>query len=78
MAKEPAESKLKLIHLLVLLVMTGGGLLVAVGAMKNQQKTNTSRIDDKVEKEVFENHQIEQRRAFDSIDSKLDKIIEKI
>ena len=78
MADEKVESKLKLIHLLWVILITGGAILFSVGAMANQQKVNTERVDQKVEKEVFENHQIEQRRTFDQINSKLDIIIEKM
>ena len=78
MAKEQAEAKLKLVHLLVIIIIAGGGLFVSFGAMKNQTQVNTEAVKDKVPNAVFENHQIEQRRSDDKIHKKLDMIIEKL
>jgi hypothetical protein len=83
MAKEQTEARLKLIHLVYGLL--GAALLIgiAIGAMKNQQVTNTKEIQGKVGKEVYEQHQEEQLRSnkrmyegIEKLDGKLDKIIE--
>ncbi len=87
MAKEQTEGKfsLKLIHIFwtILVCVIAGA--ISYGAMKNQQSVNTESIKAKVEKEVFDNHKVEQRirdektdKKFEQIDKKLDKIIEKI
>ncbi len=78
MAKEQAEAKLKLIHLLIVIVIALVGFGISVGAMKNQQGVNTESVKDKVPNAVFENHQIEQRRSDDRIHDKLDTIIKRL
>lgn len=45
MAKEKTESKLKLIHLVYLLVAAAISVGIVYGAMKNQQQTNTETIE---------------------------------
>lgn len=78
MAKEPAEAKLKLIHLVWTLVVAVAAAGVTFGAMLNQQATNTESIKDKVPNKMFENHQVEQRIAFKRMEGKLDTIIGKL
>lgn len=78
MAKEPAEAKLKLIHLFWMIILVVGGICASFGAMKNQQATNTESIKDTVPNKMFENHQVEQRIAFKRMEGKLDTIIGKL
>lgn len=61
------ESKLKLIHLVYGLFAAAVCIGIAIGGMRTQQSVNTSRIEQKVEKEIFAQHSIAQIRQFDSI-----------
>ena len=74
MSKETGESKLKLIHLVYGLIAAGVIIGIYIGKISNQQSTNTKGIAVKVEKEVFNMHQEQQRIQFKKIDSSLDKI----
>ncbi len=72
------EGKLKLIHLVYLLVLAGVLAGIAWGSMKNQQKTNTKEIGQKINNELFQMHQTQQTEQMQKIDGKLDKIDEKL
>ncbi len=82
MAKEQAEGKLKLIHLVYGLLAAAVLIGISIGAMGNQQKTNTDNIEKvelkKVEKEVFEQHQQTQQRTFEKIDKGIEKLDKKL
>ena len=78
MAKEQTEGKLKLIHLVYGLLAAAVLIGISIGAMGNQQKTNTGRIQQKVEKEVFEQHQQSQQRTFESIEKGIEKVDKKL
>ncbi len=83
MASQQDGTRLKLIHLvyglLVACVIAG----IAIGRVRERQIIHTEQISAKVEKEVFELHQIQQREqmvridnGFVGVNKKLDKIIE--
>lgn len=82
MAKEKTESKLKLIHLVYLLVAAAISVGIVYGAMQNQQGNNTKDIEKmktaKVEKEYMVQHETQQREQFIKIDKTLDKVIVKL
>lgn len=89
MAKDPTEARLKLIHLVYGLIAAGVVLGIAIGSMGKQQTINTDDIQkvemQKVEKEVFEQHQAQQQRTFKRMDEgfkdlgrKIDAVAEKL
>ncbi len=71
-------AKLRLVHLLwiILAAVLGAGL--SMGAFANQQKTNTAEIEKKVESEVFQIHCENQARQFNQIQETLNRGFEKI
>lgn len=78
MATEPRESKLKLIHLVYLLVAAALGIGLYLGAISNQQETNTGRIEHKVEKEIFDMHQQQQNVQMGRIDKTMGEMNTKL
>ncbi len=78
MAKEQTEGRLKLIHLIYLLLTAALGIGLVVGGMLNQQEVNTSSIEAKVGKEVFIQHEVQQRESLERIYSGIDRIEKKL
>ena len=78
MAKEQTEAKLKLIHLLYVLLAAALCVGVVIGAMRNQQGVNTIAIEKKVEKDIFTQHQEQQRIQSVKLDKTLSKMNDKL
>ena len=76
MAKEKEDCALKLIHLLWVIIGTVLAAGVTWGITINQQKNNTAAIETKVGKDIFEMHLDQQKEQYQSMDKKLDLIIE--
>jgi len=87
------EAKLKLAHIIWMILIAVIGASLALGAIKNQQTTNTKQIKQqeltKVGKDVFQMHQEQQLqqtkdtkdtmiRGFDRIDESLKEIQKKL
>lgn len=72
------ESKLKLIHLVYGLISAGVLVGIAIGALMNQQNTNTEEIKTKVDTPIFIMHQEQQREQFESTNKTLDKMDKKL
>ncbi len=72
------EAKLKLVHLLWMLMIGAICVGIAVGTLLNQQGTNTESIDQKVEKEVFSQHEKYQYEQFTEIKESLIRIEKKL
>ena len=70
--------KLKLIHLLYVIIVAAVGTGIAFGIASNQQATNSKAIEklevEKVEKEVFDMHQQQQNMQFKDIKESLKRI----
>lgn len=70
-------NKLKLAHLLWMLLsfaVLGG---VAYGVIKNQQEVNTKAIEKKVDKELFQMYIENNEKQLGKMDGKLDRLLEK-
>ena len=78
MAKDESTAKLKLVHLLYIILAATLGIGIAWGALANQQGTNTDAIDEKVEKEIFNMHQTQQAQQFTRIEGWMEKIDKKL
>ena len=78
MPKDEATNKLKLVHLVWMLMVLAIGLGVAWGTTINQQQTNTEAIKQKVEKDIFQMHAEQQKEQYQKMDKKLDTILKKI
>ncbi len=68
------ESKLKLIHLVYGLIAAGVLAGMALGMLMNQQQVNTSEIDKKLEREIFDMHNQQQVLQFEKTDALLEKM----
>ena len=68
------ESKLKLIHLVYGLIAAGVLAGMALGMLMNQQQVNTSEIDKKLEREIFDMHNQQQVLRFEKTDALLEKM----
>ena len=76
MAADPKE--LKLIHLFITLMILAIGGALGWGQIQRQQTINTSNIDKKVSKEVFEMHMAQQKEQYEGIQNSLDNINTKL
>ena len=75
MAKDENCDKLKLVHLVWMILIVVATCCLAWGTQKNQLKVNTANIEKKVDKTVFE-LVIEQQKDRDKeVNKKLDTII---
>lgn len=72
------EKTLKLVHIVYLLAAVLVAAGVAWGTVTNQQKNNKEQIEKKLNIEVFEVHQQEQRIATVRLQNSLDKGFERI
>ena len=73
-----AEGKLKLIHIVYVMIAAVLIVGIAIGGIVNQQKTNTKSIDKKVEKEMYTEHVRIQEQQFETIQQTLVRIEQKI
>ena len=79
------EGKLKLVHLLYLLLLACLAVGIAWGRLSMQQEENCEKIEKKVNTELFEAHVVEQIRQgqrqekrFDKLDDALERIEKKM
>jgi len=72
------EKTLKLVHIVYLLAVVLVAAGVGWGTVTNQQKNNKEQIEKKLNKEVFEVHQQEQRIATNRLQDSLDKGFERL
>ncbi len=72
------EKTLKLVHIIYLLAAVLVAAGIGWGTVTNQQKNNKEQIEKKLNKEVFEVHQQEQRIATDRLQNSLDKGFERL
>ncbi len=84
MAKDETTNKLKLVHLVWMLLVMAAGVTLTWGETINQQQTNTKAIEKKVEKEIFKMHTEQQKEQFETLgkwyegmDKKLDELLAK-
>lgn len=77
--------KLKLIHLIWLLLAMALTVGVAWGVVVNQQKVNSKAIEKKMDRDLFDMHQEQQMQQFESLQTimkdgfaRIDKRLEKI
>ena len=73
-----SEKTLKLVHIVYLLAAVLIAAGVAWGTVTNQQKNNKEQIEKKLNKEVFQVHQQEQRIATDRLQKSIDTGFERI
>lgn len=67
------ESKLKLIHLVYLLVIAVGGSGYWLGTLTANQKKNTDEICEKTDKNIFDMHSKQQVQQFESLEKTIGK-----
>lgn len=67
------EAKLKLVHLVYLLITAAVVVGVWIGRLGNQQTINTDSIEKKVSKELFDMHQTQQVQQFQSLQDTISK-----
>lgn len=65
--------RLKLVHLLYLIIVLAVSIGIAWGFVVNQQSTNSKEIEKKLDKEIFTQYQEEQRRATDNLDKSINR-----
>jgi len=70
--------KLKLVHLVWMIVAVVATVCLACGSQKKQLEVNTANIETKVNKEVFGLHLEQQTESNRQVQEKLDTIIEKL
>ena len=82
---ENGTAKLKLVHLVYGLFASAVIIGIVIGKMSNQQSTNTTAIEKKVNQEIFVSHENYQTQQFRAIQKtmddgfrKLEKSIEKL
>ena len=65
--------RLKLVHLLYLIIILAVTVGIAWGIVLNQQRTNSAEIKEKLDKGIFAQYQIEQRRATDTLNDSINR-----
>lgn len=87
MAKEENNktARLKLIHLLYIIIIAAASVGVAWGVLANQQGVNSAEIEKKLDRELFDMHQTQQTQQFESLQAtmkegfgRMDKRLERI
>jgi uncharacterized protein HemX len=80
MGKETNEknSRLKLVHLLWLILIVAVGVGVSWGVVANQQSVNSKEIEKKLDRELFEMHQVQQTKQFESLERSLKEGFDRI
>lgn len=73
-----AESKLKVLHLLWVILIAFIAAGIAWGIMTNQQSVNTENIKLKVDKDIYVQHVEHQKQQFNQIQKGIDEIKEEL